>query len=84
MFNSLRLGAASIFVLGALTAGCAGPTGTTSSSASLFTPTDDMSEVVQKRDYRSKCDDLDDNVQRMDCFRFEQDDAQKDKEGYPG
>ena len=77
MLNSYRLGAAAILAMGALTAGCAGPTSSTSAQAStsglpLYASVYDKdARFFTPRDYRSKCDDDSDATQRVACFEEE-------------
>lgn len=87
MLHSYRLGTAAILAMSALTAGCAGPT-TTSTAAAQAAGLPLYASVYSNdarfnapRDYRSKCDDDSDATQRVACYEQEREEQLNTEDG---
>jgi len=90
MLSSLRLGAAAILAVGALTAGCASPMSfapqgsaqANSSNMPLHASAyDNDPRFYEPRMYRSKCDDLSSSTQRLACYEQEREDQLNIEDG---
>ena len=87
MLSLFRLGAAAILAMGALTAGCAGPTSSSVAQANsanlplMASVYDHDARFYAPRDYRSKCDDESDASQRAACFEQEREEQLMKEDG---
>ncbi len=87
MLSSYRLGAAAILAMGALTAGCAGPTTTSTAAAQaaglplMASVYDHDARFYAPRNFRSKCDDDSDATQRVACFEEEREEQLNTEDG---